>query len=185
MTADFSTHALSLRAGEIFQSSGYRTARVTLPQTEATVLVAESPYAVTAIAAADQWRELAEQADQLGTEFANWALSQEPRAKQWDLYLILLATQPVTSDQELARIELLADDTRYIRRLIRHGVSADRILAEAETALAALLPLSLPDRISQRDPLAALTEALKSQGVQSDLASQTVEQFIVRKEAVK
>lgn len=181
MNPDFATHPLTLRAEEILQAAAFRTARMTLPQSEAGVVVAENPYVVAAVAGADHWHDVAPYGDALGTEFANWALSRQPQAKQWDLYLVLLLTQPVTSDSELAQIEQFTGDTRYVRRLIRHGVASDRASADTRTALAALLPLRLPERISERDPFSALVEALRGQGVPSDLATQKVEQFVARR----
>jgi hypothetical protein len=181
MNNDFGTHPLALRAQEILTEGAFHTARVTLPQAQAGVLVAENPYTVAAVAGVDQWHDVAPYVNVLATEFANWALSRQPQAKQWDLYLIVLIVQPVTSDSELTEIEQFTDDTRYVRRLIRHGVVSDRDSADALTALAALLPLQLPDRIAERDPYSALVEALRGQGVDRDLAAQTVEQFVARK----
>lgn len=177
MNRDFSTHPLTLQALEVLRQADYRTAWIALPQTEASVLVAEHPYAVAAVLGVDQWRQVADEMEAIGTDFVNWALSRQPLAKQWDLYLCLLISQPVTSDEELAEVEHFADDTRYVRRLIRHGIAVDHLSA-TRTALGALLPLRLPEVVSERDPRAALVEALRAHGVDADDATQTVSRFI-------
>jgi hypothetical protein len=83
----------------------------------------------------------------------------------------------VTRDEDLAEAERFADDTRYVRRLVRNGVASDHPAA-VRTALSALLPLRLPERISERDPYGALIDALRGRGVDGSLAAQTVEQFL-------
>jgi hypothetical protein len=192
MNSDFSRHPLAREGAAILEDAGYQTATVSLPQTEASLLVAENSYSVAAIVAADEWGQVNDQVDGVATDFVNWALSREPRAKQWDLYLCVLIAQPVTEDEQLAQIEYVAGDTRYVRRLVRHGVATDDTepafdgsgteRAAVRTALAALLPLRLPERISQRDPYAALTDALRSRGVDGELAERTVERFLARSE---
>src|SRR4051812_26742201 len=98
MISDFTQHPLTLVAERILESSAFETARVALPDAEAAVLVAEDRYSVAAIVGADDWHTVAPQVSALGTGFANWALSRDPRDKQWDLYLVLLLVQPVTND---------------------------------------------------------------------------------------
>jgi hypothetical protein len=177
VSVDFSRHPLTHQAESILEQVGYRTAPIVLPQTEASVLVAENVYAVAAVAGVDEWAQVAEDIDNVTTDFANWALSRQPEAKQWDLYLCLLIAQPVTRDEELAQAELFADDTRYVRRLVRNGIASEHPAA-VRTALSALLPLRLPERIAERDPVGALEGALRGRGVDGDLAAQTVEQFL-------
>jgi hypothetical protein len=177
VNADFSRHPLARQAASILEGAGYNTAPIVLPDTKALLVVAESVYAVVGVVGAEEWSELAIDIDNLTTDFANWALSRKPEAKQWDLYLLLVIAQPLTRDADVAQAEQFANDTRYVRRLVRHGVASEHPGA-VHTALAALLPLRLPERISERDPYAALVEALRGRGVDGHLAFQTVEQFL-------
>jgi hypothetical protein len=176
MSADFNEHPLTREAADVLQTAGYRVGVAVLPQTEHAVLVAENVYAVAAIIGVDEWAAVANVIDSLTTDFVNWALSRQPQAKQWDLYLCLLIAQPISRDEDLAEVERFTDDTRYIRRLVRNGVASEHAPG-VRAALSVLLPLRLPDRIANRDPYRALIDALRGRGVDGDLAAQTVERF--------
>jgi len=177
MNRDYGRHPLSREGASILEAAGFRTELVALQQTGASVWVAEDVYTVAALIGADRWAQLADDLEDVTTDFVNWAFSSQPDAKQWDLYVCVLVAQPVTNDDELVQVEGFADDTRYVRRLVRHGIASEEA-GPLHTALAALLPLELPERIAQRDPSGALVGALRGRGVDGDLAQQTVEQFL-------
>src|ERR1035437_9246876 len=177
---DWTHHPLVIQAEELLRAEGFSTDAVVLPSGTA-LFVAEDVYSVAAITASDSWHQAAPDIDLLATDFANWALSRSPRDKQWDLYLILLVSTPVIEDEELAEIEELVSDVRYVRRLVRHGVPLD--MGCIRTALAPLLTIQLPPRISERDPFKALVAALRSQGVDASRAQETVDRYVERKRA--
>ena len=180
MTTDYTQHPLTLEAERVLQAAGFETVRIGLPASGAGVVVAEDRYSAAAIIGVDDWRSTASSLGDIATDFANWAFDRDPREKQWDLYLVVLVAAPITENDELAEIEDMAADTRYLRRLIRHGVSSGTESPTVRTALAPLLPISLPPRVLDRDPHRALVEALRSHGVEPDLAEQTVQRFIER-----
>jgi hypothetical protein len=174
---DYTQHSLGLQAQEILRGAQFEIARVALPSSESAVIVAENYNSVAALAAVDEWSEIRSEVGQIATDFANWAYGREPREKQWDLYLVVLVSTPVTDNSDLTEIEQVAADTRYVRRLVRNGVSSVDDGTSLQVALAALLPLSLPARVLDRDPHMALTEALRSNGVDSETAERTVQRF--------
>jgi hypothetical protein len=138
--------------------------------------VAEDDYSVVALVGADEWHSIESTVEPVATDFANWALGQNARDKQWDLYVIVLIASVVANDSELADIETFMLDTRYVRRLVRHGVEPE--MSALRTALAALLPVELPQRVAERDPLGALASALRSEGVESQFSQRMVEEFM-------
>jgi hypothetical protein len=180
MSVDYAQHPLTLEAETVLRAAAFETARVALPASGVGVLLAEDRFSAAAILGVDEWRGVASAIGDIGTDFANWAFDRDPREKQWDLYLVILIATPVTENDQLSEIEDVVADTRYLRRLVRHGVSPGTESPNVRTALAPLLPLSLPARVSDRDPHRALVDALRSQGVDADLAEQTVQKFIER-----
>lgn len=178
---DYTQHNLGLEAQEILRDAGFGIARTVLPGSESAVIVAEDHNSVAALAAVDEWSEIRSEVGELATDFANWAFGRDPREKQWDLYLVVLVSTPVTDDSDLGQIEQVTANTRYVRRLVRSGVTAAGDSSSLRAALAALLPLSLPTRVHDRDPYRALIDALRSNGIDAETAEQTVRRFAERR----
>jgi hypothetical protein len=169
------THPLTQLAHEVLRKESFKIGRIQVDG-GAPLTVAEDSYSVAAVVAADEWHSVGPLLGQTATAFANWALQRDAGDKQWDLYLFVLLASPIASDSVLAEVEEFASDTRYLRRLVRHGIPPEEPRVRA--ALSALLPLDLPVRVSERDPFEALVGALRAQGIGEELARETVGRYV-------
>jgi hypothetical protein len=172
---DLAQHPLVLAAEAIFKKERFRSQLVLLPGEVATVLIVEDEFSVAAILGVDEWRDLREVLGDIATAFANWALGRDAGPKQWDLYVIALAVSPVTDEADLVAVEEWIADTRYVRRMVRHGVTPTS--ARVRVALEALLSLELPARVAERDVYSALVAGLENEGIDASTANEMVSRF--------
>ncbi len=94
-----------------------------------------------------------------------------PSPRSWDLYVVLV----ITDDRDDPLREMLESDTRYARKLVLVGIGEST--TRAERALLALLPLRPTARFAATDPLTALREELRTEGVDPALADTALASF--------
>lgn len=138
------------------------------------MLLAQNRFFVMLIGAAPTATELQELEPAAVTELTRRTSSSQLGAKQWDVYLVLLASQELPDDgrtaSELATINY---NTRFVRRIAQTGVRPD--LEDVSRALSTFLPLpTARDPEVLEDALALLERELPAHGVTPTLAGRAV-----------
>ncbi len=141
------------------------------------MLLAQDRFFVLLIGAAATAIELQELEPAAVTELTRRTSSSQLGAKQWDVYLVLLASQELPDDgrtaSELAAINY---NTRFVRRIAQTGVRPD--LEDVSRALSTFLPLpTARDPEVLEDALALLERELPAHGVTPTLAGRAVAAF--------
>lgn len=133
------------------------------------VLVAETLYALVLVAetSSEALIRCAEDAQTTLTHLA----ARHPSPRSWDLYVVLLVTDPGDPQFEVIR-EGLEADTRYARKLVLAGGHE-----VAELRLQPLLPLRSIPHIELADPLRAVREYLLTTEVEPELIDAAMTSF--------
>lgn len=164
---------LELAAGTLSEA-GFATRHDELASVR--VLIAENPFFIVVIAAADSVDAMVAVDAAVSMDLASAVTHAEVAAKQWDIYLVLLATAHISSDQTdlLYRV---AYNTHYLRRLVRTNVPPTP--EGVRNALLAFLPLPPPGGQAGQ-PMKALEdlhEAVLTHGVEPDFATRAFRTF--------
>jgi hypothetical protein len=138
------------------------------------ILVADDPYSTLGVITASTWGSLSAQIDSIQMIFANWAIERSGPGKRWDLYLVVLLSSDI-EPEELTRVEAVVSDIRYVRKIVRGGVTAS--IAGVRHALAPFLPVAPSIRPDIEDPLHDLETQLRGQGIEPSVASFAIESF--------
>lgn len=135
-----------------------------------TVLIAETLYALVLVtdASSDMLVGRAEDAQSTLTHLA----ARHPSPRSWDLYVVLVVTDPGDPDFEMIREELEAD-TRYARKLVVAGGQED-----AELRLRPLLPLHPIPHIELADPLGAVRGFLLDAEIDPEIVDAATTSFM-------
>ena len=141
------------------------------------ILVAENPYFILCLAAADDASTIVPLESLVATHLARLLVRTALGAKKWDAYIVVLTTQKLSGDpEETARLYNLNHNTSSFRRILRTGVRAE--LADVESALRPFLPLpKLDEPLLSRDALDELKEELPKHGVDATEASKMIDDF--------
>ena len=187
MSAVMSSELLEL-ARLVLERAGYATEAVDLPavweeersahRIEPTrMLLAQNRFFVVLVGAAPTLDELRELEPAAATELTRRASSSELGAKQWDVYLVLLASQPLPDDGRTAsEIAAINYNTKFVRRIAHAGVRPD--IEAVSRALAPFLPLPTarePEVLE--DALTLLERELPAHGATPTLAGRAVASF--------
>ncbi len=134
------------------------------------VLVAETLYALVLVteASSETLIRRSEDAQSALTHLA----ARHPSPRSWDLYVVLVVTDPADPNFEMIREELEAD-TRYARKLVvTDGYDA------TELRLRPLLPLHPIPHIELADPLGAVRDYLLGAEVDPEIVDAAMVSFI-------
>jgi hypothetical protein len=142
-----------------------------------TLLLAQDRFFIIAVGAAATVADLRALEPAAVFELTQRAATSSLGAKQWDLYLVLLAEQAASDDgrgsSELASLNY---NTRSIRRLAHAGVVAT--IEAVERVLRPFLPLpEISEAAVLEDALTLLEQALTAEGVEQQLAGRAVAAF--------
>ncbi len=96
-------------------------------------------------------------------------------AKRWDAYLVMLSSAAATERGMSEDVTDIVYNTRYLRRLIRWGVTPTE--ASLADALRLFLPLPVPGMTGPVDPVQMLADRLPSRGVNPDSAAAAFAQW--------
>jgi hypothetical protein len=138
-------------------------------------LLAENAFFIVAIAAVRVPSDFIEVDRLVSVELVNEIASAQVRAKQWDVYLVLL-TSALSSEDESELLHALTYDTHYLRRLVRVGVAATEEAVRESLRAFLPLPVTNGDR-GGGDSLALLEEALVTRGIERPTAAEAVSEF--------
>jgi hypothetical protein len=136
-------------------------------------LLAETPHAVVLCVRAT-WESLNVTSNEAQAQLTHLAAG-DPSARNWDLYVVIAITQVAGEAEEVAR-ERLEHDTRYARKLIVAGPAITDPLA-LHTALRPLLPIRPTASVHLADPLAAMHEALLTNGLDGPTVGLAITSF--------
>lgn len=166
---------IKMVAGRVLAQEGFETQYLSVSDLSQQVLIAENHYVTVAILAGSTRAELAPDVDACSILIPNWVAEHGDRAKLWDVYLIALMAGDPDDAADFAWAELLENDTRRIRKLVRWGVvpEADAL----SRALAMFLPLTSGPAHTLPDPLDALVDSLRSRGVPPDVVDRAMGSF--------
>jgi hypothetical protein len=144
---------------------------------ERPLLLAQDRFFILAVGSAATVADLASLEPAAVLELTQRAAASKLGAKQWDLYLVLLAEQPAADDghasSELGAINY---NTRSIRRLAHAGVAPT--VEAVERALRPFLPLPhVNEGAVLEDALTLLEQELAREGVDQALAGRAVAAF--------
>ena len=158
---------------EVLRSGGFRIGLAELPDLKP-LRVAEDRYSILGLVGADTWNNVASELGQLPVSFSNWAAERGAGDRQWDLYLVVFLTDPIT-DEVLPTVEKFVIDTRFVRRVVRASMSHNR---EAVTdALAPFLPVDFGTELARAAPLEELTSRLIHSGMDEALVTGAIESY--------
>lgn len=165
-------------AAALLTARGYTIQHTSLPSADP-LLLAENAYFAVGIAEFTSTNGIGLlEAD---ATFAVASRIGEERAKRWDAYLVLLSTLPASERGLPETIKDIVYNTRYLRRLVRWGVSAtEESLSEA---LRPFLPLPPPEEAVPRDPVSLLELRMPSYGVNTEDAANAIAQWRASAEA--
>jgi hypothetical protein len=173
-------HPLIDLAREVLRSEKFRIGSLELPELDQRLVVAEDEYSLAGIVAADDWAGLRHQVGRTDVALSNWAAVHGPIEKRWDIYLVCMVQRSLGEPQAFAEAERFAADTTRVRKYVRDGVLPEE--PNVRAALAPLLPLQFSGGATVVDPLQALEVALRTRGIDSDLAHLAIENFIATRE---
>lgn len=169
-------HALIVLARDVLAAAGFTVTTLRLHEIDVAVVAVENAYSLAAILAGDDWSHIRPWIGPVDVAFSNWAVQQEPTGKRWDLYLICLTQEGLSSPAQYAQAERFEADTRRVRKFVRDGVLPERL--DVERALSPLLPLEFGTGPVVADPLRALEAKLRTRGVSAEAATTAVQAFI-------
>lgn len=141
------------------------------------LLLAQDHFFILVVGAAATVADLAALEPVAVLELTERAAASSLGAKQWDLYLVLLAEQSAPDDGRAAtELASLNYNTRSMRRIAHAGVGAT--IEAVERALRPFLPLpEISEAAVLEDALTLLEEALSTEGVEPQLAGRAVAAF--------
>jgi hypothetical protein len=168
-------HPLLQQAREVLKDNGYLVSSRLLDGLSEPVLLAESPFALAAILAGDEWRNTSALVEGVQVALANWASDVDRSSRRWDLYVIVLLEQPPRTSEEGASIERIEADTNLARKVVRSGVGSQE---HVRAALRPLLPLVPMARAALPNLAEALEERLGVHGVKPELARRAISGFL-------
>jgi hypothetical protein len=142
-----------------------------------TLLLAQDRFFILAVGSAATVADLGALEPAAVLELTHRAATSNLGAKQWDLYLVLLAEQSAPDDGRAStEIASLNYNTRSIRRLAHAGVAAT--VEAVERALRPFLPLpEISEAAVLEDALTLLEQALTAEGIDLQLAARAVAAF--------
>jgi hypothetical protein len=144
---------------------------------ERSLLLAQDRFFILAVGSGATVADLGTLEPAAVLELTQRAAASSLGAKQWDLYLVLLAEQPAPDDGRAStELASLNYNTRSIRRLAHAGVGATT--EAVERALRPFLPLpETSEAAVLEDALTLLEHALVAEGVEPQLAGRAVAAF--------
>jgi hypothetical protein len=144
---------------------------------EPSLLLAQDRFFILAVGSGATVADLGALEPAAVLELTQRAATSSLGAKQWDLYLVLLAEQAAPDDGRAStELASLNYNTRSIRRLAHAGVVAT--IEAVERALRPFLPLpEISDAAVLEDALTLLEQALTAEGVEKQLAGRAVAAF--------
>jgi hypothetical protein len=142
-----------------------------------TLLLAQDRFFILAVGSASTVADLGALEPAAVLELTHRAETSNLGAKQWDLYLVLLAEQSAPDDGRAStELASLNYNTRSIRRLAHAGVAAT--VEAVERALRPFLPLpEISEAAVLEDALTLLEQALTAEGIDLQLAARAVAAF--------
>lgn len=152
----------------VLLEGGYAVEPQDLPDLGPTLL-AETEYALVLCITAT-WETVGDYVEEAQARLSRLAAI-HPSPRSWDLYVVVV----ITDDRDDPLRETLESDTRYARKLVLVGTGESS--ARAERGLLALLPLRPTSRFVATDPLAALREELRTEGIEATLADTALASF--------
>jgi hypothetical protein len=137
-------------------------------------LLAENENFLIGVLVSDEVSTLLDEEPLAAAALAELVRLGQAQSKQWDVYLVLLATgQPQTSEDERGLAELQYN-LRALRRLVGAGV---RDADQMTHALASFLPLRKPAADLELAALEALAEELVVNGVDPGVVARYIDVF--------
>lgn len=183
MSAAFDAPLLEV-ARIVLDRAGFATERLDLTfggeaslLEQRTLLLAQDRFFILAVGSAATVADLGALEPAAVLELTHRAATSNLGAKQWDLYLVLLAEQSAPDDGRAStELASLNYNTRSIRRLAHAGVAAT--VEAVERALRPFLPLpEISEAAVLEDALTLLEQALTAEGIDLQLAARAVAAF--------
>lgn len=174
--SDFIDHPIAVCVREVLEVEGFTVRSLELEEADTAVMAAEDDYSLAAIVTADRWDEVRDRVATLDIALGNWVSHADAGGKQWDVYLVCLVQDRLSTPAEFAEAEASEADTRRVRKYVRDGVLPD--YDEVRTALSPLLSLELPVMRDPIRPLDMLEAKMREHGVTTDAARLAVEGFL-------
>ena len=181
MSPSFENQLLEL-AKIVLERAGFFTERLDFvlgdpPAEERPLLLAQDRFFILAVGSAATVADLSALEPAAVSVLTERAAASQLGAKQWDLYLVLLAEQPAADDgRTSSELVALNYNTRSIRRLAHAGVAPS--VEAIERALRPFLPLpEVSEAAVLEDALTLLEQELTREGVAQDLAGRSLAAF--------
>lgn len=161
-------------AESVLAEAGFATAVLF---TEGGCLLAESEYSILVVVAVPTLGDLFKAEPLVEGALQHRIDESEVGPKVWDAYVVLLTQERLADEGEgLRPLFGINYDTRGFRRIARTGVQPT--VRSVRSALSPFVePVRLEDAGIAADPLASLSEALVSNGVQEDIAVRAIQVY--------
>ncbi len=165
----------------VLEQAGFNTEAMDVPLEEIdgnplTLLLAQNAYFIVAVAAGATVDELVGHQEAAVLELTRRAEHSSLGAKQWDLYLVLLASQSPAEGKASSELVSLRHNTRLVRRLAQAGVQPT--IDDLRRVLRTFLPLpEVSEANVLVDALVLLEQQLVAHGVSEELAGRAIAAF--------
>lgn len=175
MSVQLQTDDPLLELAEVVLRDADFTLRYARSDEQEPILLAENSDAVAAVGAFVSVENLVAAEGRVSRALSRHLAGANASSKRWDGYVVLLTSaRPEANYSE--ELSLLTQNLRHVRRIVRVGVHPTR--AGLARALRPLLPLSNATGAALiREPLDAVTEALKRDGFARSEIEVAIEAF--------